>query len=1266
MHYDDELKFEADVIQKLVQHGWKDGILRYPTEQDLIDNWAKILYQNNKDVDTLNSQPLTDTEMQQFIEKINELQTPLRLNGFINGKSVRIKRDNKADKLHYGKEVDLHIYDRNEIAAGSSTYQIAEQPKFEAEDDILPDRRGDFMLLINGMPVFHVELKKSGIAVQVACNQIQTYSHEGVFSKGIFALVQVFAAMTPEDMVYFANPGQEGEFNDRFFFHWADINNKAYHRWEDVTEHFFNIPLAHQMIGFYTVADKKDGVLKVMRSYQYYASSFIWARVAGREDWTHADMYGGHIWHTTGSGKTMTSFKAAQLIASQQVADKVVFLVDRVDLATQSIAEYQSFADDETDVQDTKNTGKLISRLKSTKPADTLIVTSIQKMSNVKRGNVRNELDIDTIGAKKLVFIVDECHRSTFGEMMTDIKNTFPCAMFFGFTGTPIFKANQRKGHTTASLFGDPLHSYSIACGINDGNVLGFDPYLVPTFKDKDLRKSVALKAANVATEEDVWGDPEREEIYQKVMDKPMASKYDDDDHLVEKGIEDFVPVEQYQQDKHRKSVVKDIKENWATYSVGNKFHALFATSGIKEAIAYYRLLKEEFPKLRITAIFDPHDDFNDPKNFEKIDGLKEILFDYNTRFDQSFTLKSDSYDLFRKDVCNRLAHKEPYQYINPEDMIDMVVVVNQLLTGFDSKWINTLYLDKKLEYQDLIQAMSRTNRLNCPEKRHGIIRFYRYPHTMKVNMDRALKLYSGDEPLEIFVNKLPQNIASMNSVFVAIQMLFQNAHIENFEKLPGAEEDCAQFAKLFKNLQGYLDSAKLQGFVWEKQEYPKDDETVETIKLLFDNSIYTALLQRYKELRGTGGDGGGTKKTSFPIDSYITEIRTDAIDRDYMNGRFKNFMNTFNTEGLNAPGTRQALEDLHKTFAQLTSVEQKYANLLIAEIQKGRKIEDGKSFRDLIVEMQNKAENDQIHIISKALGVDEELLRMLVNRNVNEKTINEQNKYNELKKSADNKRVHECMECLEKQKMLPYEATIKMDKLLRQFLFAEDAEREEIARRIATEYIRVNPAFREEMEIADPIISVSGGIRVYPTEYDKEPSYSMVADTTDINSLSEETLEEILKKSLESLFRVSDYKGKKLFIRAEQWIGVYRDCVELGFSIENDYRGFVDQVNRLKIAEVPVACTVAVLEKYDTGVFRKPQEEWTFESYKIENKGRYEKTFKDLHSAATHFHKILYGNIPQKRVIANPGTTMNFNAPVGNVIGNIEQMDSKIMKDNE
>ena len=1254
-HYNDEILFEKDVVDHLVRNGWKDGILQYPTEQDLTKNWADILYQNNKDIDTLNGQPLTETEMQQILDKVNELQTPLRLNGFINGKSVRITRDNPKDKLHYGKEVDLHIYDRIEIAAGKSTYQIAEQPIFDVEDEVLPDRRGDLMLLINGMPLFHVELKRSGVAVQVACNQIQTYSHFGIFSRGIYSLVQVFSAMTPEEMVYFANPGQEGVFNDRFFFHWADANNKRIDEWQDVVRNFFYIPHAHEMIGFFTVADKKDGVLKVMRSYQYYAAKFIWARVAEREDWTHEDKYGGHIWHTTGSGKTMTSFKAAQLVASMQVADKVVFLVDRVDLATQSIEEYRSFADDETDVQDTKNTGKLISRLKSTKTADTLIVTSIQKMSNVKRGNVKNELDIDTIGAKKLVLIVDECHRSTFGDMMTDIKNTFPCAMFFGFTGTPILKANQRKGHTTTTLFGKCRHQYSIACGINDGNVLGFDPNPIPTFKDSHLRKEVALCEANAHSEEEVFEDPDKTAIYQKFMDKPMASTYDEDDHMTEKGIEEYVPVEQYQTDVHRKAVVENIKEHWVTHSVNSKFHAIFATSSIKEAIAYYRLLKAEFPKLRATAIFDPHDDFSNPTNFLKIEGLKEILDDYNKRFDEHYTLKSDSYDLFRKDVCNRLAHKEPYQYIEKEGMIDMVIVVNQLLTGFDSKWINTLYLDKKLEYQDLIQAFSRTNRLNCPEKRHGIIKYYRYPHTMTVNIERAIKLYSGDEPLELFVNKLPQNIASMNATFVAIQMIFQNAHIQNFERLPDAEEDCAQFARHFKNLQGYLDSAKLQGFVWEKLEYPKDDGTDEKVKLIFDNSIYAALLQRYKELGKGGGGGGGSTKVGFPIDSYITEISTDAIDRDYMNKRFKNFMNAFNLEGMNAPGAKKALEDLHHTFATLTASEQKYAHLLIAQIQQGRKIEDGKTFRDLITELQNKAETDQIHIISKALGVDEELLRMLVNRKVNESTINEQNKFNELKDSADEKRVKECMETLERKSLPLFMAKIRMDNLLRRFLFADDAEREEIARQIATEYIHQNPDFREEMEVADAIISVSGGVKVYQTDYDEEPAYSMVADSVDVNSLPEETRNEILKKSLEGLFRVADFKGKKLFMRAEQWIGIYRDCVELGFSIENDYCGFVDQISRLQIAEVPFACTVAVLEKYDKGVFCKPQEEWSFESYKSENKGRYEKTFKDLHSVAARFHKILLGNIPQKRVIANGGSQMNFNAPVGQAIAHVD-----------
>ena len=231
MTFDNEAVFEAAMIDLLTdKYGWSPEVLRYPTEETLIQNWAQILYENNRDVDRLNDVPLTDSEMQQILEQITRLRTPLNLNGFINGKTVAIKRDNPADTLHYGKEVSLKIYDRKEIAAGQSRYQIAEQPVFKARSSVLPDRRGDFMLLINGMPVIHVELKRSGVDVSQAYHQIEKYAHEGVFS-GLFSLVQIFIAMEPENAVYFANPGPDGKFNPDYYFHWADFNNEEVHDW---------------------------------------------------------------------------------------------------------------------------------------------------------------------------------------------------------------------------------------------------------------------------------------------------------------------------------------------------------------------------------------------------------------------------------------------------------------------------------------------------------------------------------------------------------------------------------------------------------------------------------------------------------------------------------------------------------------------------------------------------------------------------------------------------------------------------------------------------------------------------------------------------------------------------------------------------------------------------------------------------------------------------------------------------------------------------
>ena len=489
MNFNSESEFEKALIKILTtQRGWEETVLNYPTEEDLLKNWANILYNNNNTIDKLNGYPLTDTEMQQIIEQIETLKTPLRLNGFINGGSVSIKRDNTEDKEHFGQEISLKIYSRHEIAAGESRYQIARQPKFKAPSSVYPSKRGDLMLLINGMPVIHIELKKSGIPVSQAYNQIERYSKSSVFT-GIFSLIQIFVAMTPEETVYFANPGQNGKFNKDFYFHWADFNNEPLNNWKDIADKFLYIPMAHELIGFYTVPDKTDGILKVMRSYQYFAANAI-SDAVNKKDWNDLEQKGGYIWHTTGSGKTMTSFKSAQLIATSKKADKVVFLLDRVELGTQTFMFYQKYKNDDEEVQDTENTNVLISKLKSPDYNDTLIVTSIQKMSNIKDevGGTK-KADIDIINSKRIVFVIDECHRDTFGDMLYTIKTTFPKAMFFGFTGTPIVEENKKISNTTADVFGKELQRYTIADGIRDKNVLGFDPYKILIYKDIDLRR---------------------------------------------------------------------------------------------------------------------------------------------------------------------------------------------------------------------------------------------------------------------------------------------------------------------------------------------------------------------------------------------------------------------------------------------------------------------------------------------------------------------------------------------------------------------------------------------------------------------------------------------------------------------------------------------------------------------------------------------------------------------------------------------------------
>lgn len=1032
MVFEQEAAFETALINLLTEkYGWEPEILRYKTEEDLIQNWKHILFENNRDVDRLNDVPLTDGEMQQILDQITRLRTPLKLNGFINGKTVAVKRDNPADELHFGKEVSLKIYDRQEIAAGQSRYQIAEQPVFKARSSVLPNRRGDFMLLINGMPLIHCELKRSGVDVSQAYNQIEKYAHEGVFS-GLFALVQIFIAMQPDETVYFANPGPDGKFNKDFYFHWADVNNEPLNNWKDIAQYLLSIPMAHQLIGFYTVADDTDGILKVMRSYQYYATSRITSRVAMRR-WADRDQMGGYIWHTTGSGKTLTSFKSAQLIAASKDADKVVFLMDRVELGTQSLLDYRGFADDTDSVQATENTDILVAKLRSDDPANTLIVTSIQKMSRVEEENGFNAYDIELIQNKRVVFIIDEAHRDVFGEMLRTIKETFPNAMFFGFTGTPIHDENQKKMSTTSDVFGNELHRYSIADGIRDKNVLGFDPYMVPTYKDRDLRKAVALERAKATTEAEALADPKKKKVYLHYMDHtkvPMAGYVQADGSYL-KGIEDYLPVSQYEREEHQCAVVDDILENWTTLSHDSKFHAIFATSSIPEAIQYYKLFKAK-GNLKITALFDPSID-NNGNGLFKEEGIVEIIKDYNTRYSMEFQMAT--YATFKKDISYRLAHKEQYKGIEhaSDQQIDLLIVVDQMLTGFDSKWINTLYLDKILVYEKLIQAFSRTNRLYGPEKPFGTIRYYRKPYTMQRNIEEAFKLYSGDRPLGLFADKLEHNLEKMNALYDDIGSIFRSAGIENFEKLPVDHTERGQFAKLFKQLNSYLEAAKIQGFTWNKLSYEfKNVGRKVIINLHLDETTYLILALRYKELFSGGSGGTGVEDVPYEIDSYLTEINTGVIDANYMNSRFKKYIKALQ----DGAETAAVLDELHKSFATLTQEEQKYANIFLHDVQNGDVVVDeGRTLRDYITEYMTSAKNDQIHRFATAIGVDETILRSFMQSKITEANINEFGKFDTLKATVDTEKAKTFLEMIEGKPIKKFQINMKIDQMLRRFI---------------------------------------------------------------------------------------------------------------------------------------------------------------------------------------------------------------------------------------
>jgi type I restriction enzyme R subunit len=457
--------------------------------------------------------------------------------------------------------------------------------------------------------------------------------------------------------------------------------------------------------------------------------------------------------------------------------------------------------------------------------------------------------------------------------------------------------------------------------------------------------------------------------------------------------------------------------------------------------------------------VFDNNID-NSDDGIAKEDAILEMLDDYNKKYGTAFGLPN--YGKYKKDVAKRLAHKKPYTNIEHDhsQQIDLLIVVTQMLTGYDSKWVNTLYVDKLMKYVDIIQAFSRTNRIfNKHEKPHGIIYYYTYPYTMEQNINDALDVYV-DRPLGVFVDKLEGNLNNINSLFLHIRDIFQARGIMNFERLPDEDVDRKMFAKDFCQMARKIDAAKLQGFVWEKSEYEfKHGDTYTKVKMELDEQTFLVLLQRYRELfEGRERHEGGTV-FEYPIDTYLTEKGTGTIDADYINSKFVKFIKRIYTEGPGSELTKEALKELHKTFASLPQKDQRTAILILHDIQSGDlRIENGKTIQDYINEYQLKELYEQMKILAEATGVNLSMLKNIMTAGVTEENIDEYNRFSDLRITIDNSKTKLFLEKITGKTIAPQFVMPRWSKVLKDFIL--DAEmREKILNAWLNEGVTIDSA---------------------------------------------------------------------------------------------------------------------------------------------------------------------------------------------------------------
>lgn len=679
------------------------------TEEALWANFKYILEQNNKDI--LEDQPLSDIEFQEVKNSVSHAS-------FYEAGQWLIGENGKVYVTVHRNEKELHllVLNNEHIAGGTSVYEVIHQYQSLKTSDDDRNRRFDVTLLINGLPLIHIELKNKAHGYIDAFEQIKKYIGEGKFT-GLFSNVQMFVISNETGTKYFA-PARFSELNKEFLTGWVDSQNLPVDHYLEFANEVLRIPLAHEMVTKYKVLDAQKKQVLILRPYQIHAIEAM--RKASKENQS------GFIWHTTGSGKTITSYKATRnLLMDIPSLDKTVFLIDRQDLDLQTTTAFQAYAESDTiDVEDTDNVQFLIDKLSDGKRD--MIVTTRQKLQRMistrfndhalEKVGSRARQQRDKIRSLRIAFVVDECHRAVTPQTKRDIERFFSRSLWFGFTGTPIFASNQyeKKGdlpQTTEELYGPCLHNYTIKEAIREHSVLGFS---IECLGPQGIK-------------------PEEEEQY-------------------------------YQTQKHMRDVL-DVILNKSTEKLGLKhesgrsYVAMLTVDSIAKAQDYYALLKKikrgedtlrineditkhlpNFPKVAITFSITE----NDESSKANQDAMKSILEDYNHMFNTSYTI--EQLRAYNNNLNERLARKKSF-YLDREQQIDLVIVVDRLLTGFDAPCLSTLFVDRPpMKPQGLIQAFSRTNRIFDASKEYGQIVTFRSPHEYKESIDAALNLYSrGD-----------------------------------------------------------------------------------------------------------------------------------------------------------------------------------------------------------------------------------------------------------------------------------------------------------------------------------------------------------------------------------------------------------------------------------------------------------------------------------------------------------------------------------------